>query len=307
MYGIIDIGSNTIRLVIYKFEEGQIKTVMSKKYAAGLANYVSRYRVMNQQGILRLVEVLLDVNNILNELNIREVYPFGTAILRNISNVDEVIKAVSDNCSFDIKVLTGREEAIYDYYGVIYNGEASRQGIAADIGGGSTELTYFSDKNVLTACSIPTGSLNLYVDMVEKIIPETGEIKKMRKRISSQVKKMELPEIPSNVDSLNVIGGTARALLKLYNGKVSDSEDNRRFDRVFILRLIEEAENKPYKLAKKILKSSPDRIHTIVPGAVILDEILDNLGLNEVVVSSSGVREGYFYEILRSKGVIDEG
>mgnify|MGYP001230997237 CR=1 FL=1 len=306
MYGVIDIGSNTIRLVIYKVDEGSVHSIMSKKYAAGLANYVNKYRLMNEHGILRLVEVLMDIEKIVRELQIDEVYSFGTAILRNIANADEVLMAVNENCSFDVKILTGREEAIYDYYGIMYNCRAEECGIAADIGGGSTEIAYFADRSVITACSIPSGSLNLYVDMVDKIIPDQGEISKMRKHVARQLNTMDIPKLASNVDSLNVIGGTARAILKLYNGHFDDSNDNKEFDHRFVKRLIEDAEKKPCKLARKILRSSPDRIHTIIPGAIIIDEVLNQLDLDNVIVSVSGVREGYLYEVLRNKGAIDE-
>ena len=148
LYGVIDIGSNTIRLVLYKLKGGVLLPMLNKKVAAGLAAYIEKDGHMTRKGIEKTVEVLYEFSQALDNVNAEAVYAFATASLRNITNSKEVVAEVSDRSGFDIRVLSGDEEATFDFYGATrITGEPD--GFIADIGGGSTELVFYNEKEIV--------------------------------------------------------------------------------------------------------------------------------------------------------------
>ena len=95
LYGIVDIGSNTIRLKIYEYKNNKIKSVFSKKKTAGLIAYRDDGK-LNDEGINILSSILNKFNKIMNLLNVARRYFFATASLRNISNTYEIIDFIKE-------------------------------------------------------------------------------------------------------------------------------------------------------------------------------------------------------------------
>ena len=144
MYCVIDIGSNTIRLVIYTLEDGQLRQALSSKATAGLAGFVED-GALSEEGIERMLGVLRRFRGVLSLLPDCKVYPFATASLRGLSNTQDILERVERETGFKIDVITGREEAILDYRGAVGRMQ-ERSGVLVDIGGGSTELVFFRSR-----------------------------------------------------------------------------------------------------------------------------------------------------------------
>ena len=141
LYCVIDIGSNTIRLVIYTLEDGQLRQALNSKATAGLAGFVED-GALSEEGIERMLGVLRRFHGVLSLLPDCKVYPFATASLRGLSNTQDILERVERETGFKIDVITGREEAILDYRGAVGRMQ-ERSGVLVDIGGGSTELVFF--------------------------------------------------------------------------------------------------------------------------------------------------------------------
>ena len=88
MYGTIDIGSNTIRMVLYSIKNNQLYPMINKKYTAGLAGYIDDNSNMNEEGITKLLRILGELKEILSQIEIEEIFPFATASLRGRNNVN---------------------------------------------------------------------------------------------------------------------------------------------------------------------------------------------------------------------------
>ena len=99
-------------------DEG-ITAILNNKYTAGLAAYVDKRGEMSEEGIERLVEVMGKFRDTVDLLPDCETLPFATASLRNISNRESVIERVREATGFDIRVLSGYEEAMLDYRGAV--------------------------------------------------------------------------------------------------------------------------------------------------------------------------------------------
>ena len=148
MYAIIDIGSNSMRLTVYKIKDNKFKILFKEKSMAGLASYVEN-GCLNQDGITRACEGLLDFKNTLEMLGLLDrVYVFATASLRNIVNTDDAVAKITAATGFPIDVISGQEEAMLGYIEMMQQYPVT-SGAAIDIGGASTELSVFANQAIV--------------------------------------------------------------------------------------------------------------------------------------------------------------
>ena len=141
--GIVDLGSNTIRLSIYHCDGGQFRLLLNKKTMAGLAGYV-RHGVLSDSGILVACRTLAAYRALLDNFSVRDMHVFATASLRNITNTAEAVQTIRDITGITVEVLSGEEEAALSFKGAVLPGGVST-GLLADIGGGSFELVAYED------------------------------------------------------------------------------------------------------------------------------------------------------------------
>jgi exopolyphosphatase/guanosine-5'-triphosphate,3'-diphosphate pyrophosphatase len=186
-------------------------------------------------------------------------------------------------------VLSGEEEAVCGFAGVSGDNNVM-DGCVIDIGGGSTEIVSFKNKTVEKAASFSIGSLNTYKNFVKNILPaktELSEIKKEVKRILNE------NEVDRNISCAYGVGGTIRAVLRLYNEEYKIDDSNRIMESDKIKKLMKLYSEKKNYMTDKIIKIAPERLHTIIPGLTILCTVLKLYNLTTVTVSKYGVREGY--------------
>lgn len=289
MVGIIDIGSNTVRLNIYKIYDDSYQLLVTEKEMVGLANHIVNHEMM-VSGVEAAVAILNHFVLISNNLNCQKIYAFATASLRNISNSLSIVDEISQRTHLFIDVLTGDQEAQLGFLGATQEVDVET-GLLVDIGGGSTELVYFKDKQVVISTSIPMGSLTSYRDYVEDILPKTNELKALaiafNRELSVRVKT------PIDINTIVSIGGTARATFELIDEMKQATCDD-------VSTLLKRLSNESKASTNEILKKVPDRIHTILPGMQLLSEVLKYFNSIDIYISHSGVREGYLLkEVLR--------
>lgn len=290
MHSVIDIGSNTIRLTVYQVQQGSIETVFHEKSTAGLAGYVNRKGKMSRAGIDRAVEALLRFRKILNNVGINNVSVFATASLRNIVNTDEALEAIERETGFHVQVLSGEKEAMLDYIGATHFIPSS-DGLLVDIGGGSTELVFFSHGEVQRAVSMPIGSLNMYSKYVSHVLPTKSERGRIEQRVTKELEKLNLLNQVCPV--IYGVGGTNRATGKFLNTRKKLPNANRVVYLHTVSELLDGLKDESKETLLPLLKSAPDRIHTLVPGMTILCRIAKTFCSDTMIVSDSGVREGY--------------
>lgn len=291
MYGIIDIGSNTIRLSVYRMkEDGGIKNVFNKKSTTGLAGYIDEDGNLTETGIQEAIYVLRDFKNIAESVELTGLYAFATASIRNVVNTKEAVEAIEAACGLKINVLSGEEEAECDFIGANYRMKLDT-GILVDIGGGSTELVFYKNQKIEKAFSFPIGALNMYKQYVEKVFPTKDEMEQIEKHMVRYLAKLERPKYACK--ELCGVGGSVRAGLKLHN-IWNDLDKNRSMDSRDVKKILKYYLKEPKKAMTEIVQLIPDRAHTILPGLCILNAILKYFEVETIQVSSYGVREGYY-------------
>ena len=146
-FGVIDIGSNTVVLIIYELVNEFPKVIFHTSSHVHLVSYIENH-VMKEEGIEKTCNVLKEYKKILEEYQIKEYKAFITEPHRNIDNRKEMLQAFS-NCGIEVIALSGKEEAELDYLGSLIDTKFISTGTAFDIGGGSTEFISFKDKSLV--------------------------------------------------------------------------------------------------------------------------------------------------------------
>lgn len=301
LYAIVDLGSNTMRLCIYEKNDSGLRSIFEKKTMAGLVNYIKNER-LSTAGINRTCAILEEYKLYTSNfgINDKELNVFATASLRNIVNTKEVIDKIKETTGLKIELLSGEEEATLDFMGAIkvFQGDS---GVLVDIGGGSTELVSFKDRQIQYATSMPVGSLNLYVNYVKKILPKEEERELIREHVAEALKSLELKR--EAAPCICGVGGTMRAAAKLSNQIFGYPKENITVKTSDIKEILQMIHNSKKQTIAPVLQVIPDRIHTIIPGLIAVDTIAGFYEAEQIVVSRYGVREGYLYERIIKENV----
>lgn len=293
-YGIIDVGSNTIRLNLYQYEQEKLSLLLSKKYNAGLAGHVNGGS-LTPRGIQLAIDTLNACRDICENFRVEHVSVFATASLRNIVNTDEVIRILRAKTGYAVDLISGEEEARLDFLGATHalNIQA---GVLVDIGGGSTELVRYREGKLEEAVSLPIGSLNLFCSYVkEGVLPTTSELRDIRDRAEDELEQVSSVLAGEN-PVLCGVGGTVRAVHKLSCRWFNHDPAECCVTADEIQMLYKRCKKADRALLMEILKSTPDRIHTLTPGLTVLRSVVRAAGGQVVHVSSFGIREGYLYD-----------
>lgn len=289
--GIVDLGSNTIRLSIYQCENGTGRLLMNRKVMAGLADYVEG-GAMTDQGIQTACQILNSYHQLMENLGFQDLHVFATASLRNISNTEDAVSQIRMSTSLTVDILSGTEEARLSFSGAVGAGPDS--GLLIDLGGGSTELVQYEEKQILSSCSLSLGSLSLFSRQVSGLYPTKQERKAIRSQVREQL-ALYIPKPPAIAHACGV-GGTARAACKVANLFFDKPRDNRVLPAGELHQLLKHLKDPHRDELHLLLKAAPDRIHTLIPGMLVLDTVARAFQLEDVTVSPWGVREGYLHE-----------
>ena len=150
----------------------------------------------------------------------------------------------------------------------------------------------YKNKEIIKAYSIPLGSLSMYSKYVSNLIPTEDERLAIKGEVLSQLKKLD--GIKENSVACGV-GGTIRATGELCENIFKKKATKTLIKSENIKKIIRKCDESEKGLLKKILKVVPDRVHTIIPGMIILNTIVRFYEIEEIHVSPYGVREGYLF------------
>ena len=295
-YAIVDIGSNTIRLSIFeKKEDSTISLVITKKRTIGLSSYIKE-NTLSKDGLETLAATLREFKDICYKLDIFSIHFFATGVLRPLKNINEIQQYIWNQVHVTIDIVSGDREAILDQMSnATFHG--FHNGILLDIGGSSTELAYFVNDQPVSMVSLPFGSLSLYENYVEYILPRENEVKTIQDVVRKELDKLP-DKFPKSINQIIGIGGSLRALLKFENDmRFGEGEG------IISMKYLETelGDCPPYtrEQIRSFIRLFPDRIHTMIPGVIIAEEVAKKFNCQEISVSRYGIRDGYLLELLK--------
>ena len=296
LHGIIDIGSNTIRMAVYLIEGGHFEQLMKRKATVGLASYVED-GIMQPEGIDKAVETILEYKKFLYCFKITQVTAFTTAALRNAKNSSQAVGEIEHRTGIKIQVISGDEEATLDFIGATHSLNNS-SGLLIDIGGGSTEIVTYRDRQIQYKTSLPIGSLGLAKKYVSGILPTMQECMEMHGEAKAAIGAAADFMTISEAEIVG-IGGTFKGACALNNELFNLPAVNRRLETKNIRTLISNFVSDmgmTQKMAVTLMRSVPERLNTIIPGLIIASVLSRRFQSHWITYSDSGVREGYIYD-----------
>lgn len=289
---VVDIGSNSVRLVVYDGLRRAPTPVFNEKVLCGLGKGVALTGRLNEEGVNRAIAALKRFRALSKQIGARDVYAVATAAAREAKNGEAFIDRAEDVLGASIDVLTGKEEARYASMGVMA-GIPSADGIVGDLGGGSLELIDVKNGKIRDGITLPIGPLRL-IDL------SGGSIQAARKVVDQQLDKAAMV---ANLKgrSFYAVGGTWRNLARLHMAQskyplhVLHHYTLGREQARSLADLV--AHLSPSSL-KDITAVSKSRAETMPYGALVLECLLERVKAKDVVMSVYGVREGLLYSKL---------
>ncbi len=276
MVGIIDIGSNTIRLVMYENGEKLSNTSVTSEILHDTVD--GRLTNSGTQKLCTAIEYLK------NEAKGYPVYAFATFAFRVLENSQEVKKEILERTGVSIDILSGKDEAKCDFSALINAIGTGKTGIGVDLGGGSAQIFSFDKEKLLFFDSYPIGAKKIKKIFVENVFPTDEETGKIKKYIEKYVKRVE-----GKSETIYMMGGTAKTALRIYSF-IKGTQNAECIEVKDLKNLYEFIKTAPKETLKDVLKS---RYDNIACGIMAMDEIAKHLGASKIVVLPCGVREGY--------------
>ena len=291
--GVIDLGSNSIRLVIYEYVDKQLNKLFNFKHQGKAVLFIKDNK-MSEEGIEAIVSSLKQLVFIAKIYELDQFKIFATASLRNIDNSAEAVAKIEQQIHHSMEVLSDEEESLFGFDAIQRNEDLPISGLTIDIGGGSMEIIYFKDKEALYSTSIPVGSLSFATKFVDEVIPTVDEQAAMRKYIRSQYEQLTWLKA-LHVKTIVGIGGTSRAMNQMSKEFSLEKNGSLSYETIAMIA------NLGIEHSKQIIKAVPDRLMTIMPGAIMIDELMQLVLAEEFKASKVSVREGYIYNRILSQ------
>lgn len=301
---LIDIGSNTVRLVIFNIDSHSyydVSELQNIKVSARLVQYVEDGK-MSQKGIDVLTELVRNYLQIIDEFDVDQIIPVATAAVRNSSNVEDIIQHVLDETGLEVRVLSDEEEAFYGNYAVRYTFNIY-DGISVDIGGGSTEVTLFKNKEVIHSHSFPFGAVSLKNQFFKgKDHNDPDAMKETTKWVKKQFKEVDW--LAKNNIPIIAIGGSARNIAEVYQLQ-TDYPLAGTHGYPMTPELVDETlsifKETSYKKLDSLDGLSQDRKDTIVPAGIVFQQLINVSKAPSFILSRRGLREGIIYHYLNEE------
>jgi exopolyphosphatase/guanosine-5'-triphosphate,3'-diphosphate pyrophosphatase len=284
---VVDIGSNSIRLVI--FEDGQqFKRVVHESEACGLGRGLSTTGVLNPDGKAEALRLMQRFAAILREHGVanKHTYVIATEAVRRAKDGKNFIHVVNKQTGLRIKTITGEEEGFFSAYGVAC-GFASPRGIVGDMGGGSFELVSIKDDKIGKRISLPFGPLPL--------LDSKNSLAEIRKSVRAELKRYPWLKSSGRNETFYAVGGIFRSLARIYKHEHKDPLDS---VHGFALgakiwqRYLRGGKSKLWTNAARSAGVRADRVDKIPVVLTVLDEVFDYVGFDRIKFSEYGLREG---------------
>ena len=297
-YGIVDIGSNTIRFKIYDYMNGKVRHSVSNKKTAGLIAFKEDGK-LNEAGINVLVSTLKKFNKHMEELGVDEAYYFATASLRNIDNTEEVLDIVKNKLNINIHVLSPDDEATLSFEIIKEKDLYGNDGILIDVGGGSSEINVFKNKTPVEDVSLPIGSLVMYQEYVSLMFPDENEKKQIQERVLKEIKNSGIKKHSREI--MTGVGGSVRSIKRLLR-YLNMIDHNTKLIPISLLdELLNELRHNTKEDYNKVLQIKAERIHTLIPGLLIVKTIAEYFDVKYLHVTNYSIREGVLNSIINGE------
>lgn len=290
--GVIDIGSNSVRLVVYDAIKRTPLPLFNEKIFCGLGRGLASTGRLNPEGAKVAESCIKRFLALVHIMDVVELQIIATAAVRDAVDGAEFVENLERRFRVNITVISGKKEAQLAAGGV-FSSIYRPHGLAGDLGGGSIELIALEQGGTTSQTTLPIGPLRL-LDIAR------NDKAKMKKMIDEALAaEMWLESLKPK--HFYAIGGSFRALARIQMVKEKyplDIVHHYTIKPPAMRKLLREVITAAPQDMEKMPGASAKRMDALLPAALIMERILDVTGVEDVIFSASGIREGYLYEKL---------
>lgn len=298
--GIIDLGSNSIRLMLMDvYKNGDYKLIDEVKEMVRLSENMGPEKVLKLPAIERTVNGIRFFKKICDNDKITRIIAVATAAIRDAKNKDLIMRKLYTSTNINFKILTGMEECYYDFLGVIRTIDIP-SGYIMDIGGASTQLIKFKNNSIIDCYSLPMGTTTLAERFLDRDKSSEEQISNMERYIKEEF--LSLPWIGKDEDlPLICVGGTLRNLCKVDMHRRNYSYKkihNYIMDTASAVEIYDDYKFSDLKTRQNIPGLSKERADIFLSGIGILKCFIEINQPKNIVMSGCGLRDGIFFDYL---------
>lgn len=289
---VVDIGSNSVRLIVYEDAGRAPAPLFNEKVLCGLGRTIATTGKLAPDAIKRALRALRRFRALIEQLGAGYVEVIATAAAREAENGPDFIAQAERILDRKITVLSGTKEAELAALGIV-SGFHAADGFAGDLGGGSLELIDVRGGRLSDAVTLPLGGLRL-------IDASGGNLKKAREIVDAELAKVDWLEKGRGRD-FYAIGGTWRALARLHMTQTNyplSVMHNYKINADEALKFAALLDHQSQSSLAGIRDISSARRETVPYGALVIERLIKQMKPRAVVVSVFGIREGLLYSLL---------
>ncbi|MCI9561161.1 MAG: Ppx/GppA family phosphatase [Clostridia bacterium] len=296
--GIIDLGSNSARLVIVNlFTDGHFMVIDELKESVRLGQDMERDGFLKPARVAETIKTLKMFRKLCDASGVTRIIAVATEAVRRAKNQRSFLDEIQSSCGIKIRVLSAEEEAVFVYRGVINTMDVPK-GIVLEIGGGSTKIVYYNRRNMLNYVTLPFGAVTLTGLFSGDGLKPEQQAEKIEEFFTEQLKQVEwLKDVDPDVQMMGV-GGSFRNLFKIskmvhkypldsvHNYKMQVEDFLPVYDMIKVLDLDKK---------KKIKGLSAERADILPAALAVIKSFISYLGVESFTFSGAGLREGIMF------------
>jgi exopolyphosphatase/guanosine-5'-triphosphate,3'-diphosphate pyrophosphatase len=292
---VVDIGSNSTRLLIAEVERGRVSEVERQSRVTRLGRGVDLSGQLSAEAIEAACEAIGDYVAICREAGVERVESIATSAVRDASNGSAFVAELRERFALSARVLDGEEEARLTYVGATCAQPPAEPTLVVDIGGGSTELIVGTGTEIAFHASLQAGIVRHSERRISNDPPTTLELEALAKDVRALIESAISGQPAAAAEAGIAVAGTPTSLASIEIGlETYDPKQVHGHTLTLgsIQRLLSQLASAPLSKRVEITGLHPDRAPNIVAGVVILVETMRAFGLDQVGVSEHDILYG---------------
>lgn len=284
---VIDVGSNSVRLVLYRIEGRAMTPFFNEKVMAGLGRNLSTTGSLSPQGVEQALQALTRFGALIRAHDVRRVHAVATAAVRGAKDGASFAARVRAEAGVDLRIIDGAEEARLSALGVLA-GTPSADGVVGDLGGSSLELIEVTPEGPMRGETFPLGPLSI-------MNGEMFDPVRIARVVDESLARSQVLRAQQRGRPFYAVGGAWRALgrvdiaLRRHPLRVLHQHE---MSRAEVLRVADFVAKQSRKSLEKFEEAAAKRADSLPYAAIVLERVIHLGGFDRVVLSSYGLREG---------------
>lgn len=298
----IDVGSNTVLLLVASISDAKLKPLVNKYESPRLGKGLQIGGEIREEGIKHLLKILKDYKNIINKHECTHVILTATNAMRIASNSQSIISRIKDQLAFNVKIIQGDEEARLSYLGASSSFNNLEEKTVIDIGGGSTEIIFGNNKELFFKKSFQTGVVSLTEKYIRSFPYSEESVKSAEHELKNIFSELN-SNIPSDVSTI-AVAGTPTTLscikqnIKIYDEQKVEASTLESSELIELTKVLQNLSGNDIK--QKYGQVVAGREDVLFAGALILNYLKKILKIDKILVSSRGLRYGNIIDYINT-------